>query len=58
MAAVIFWPTAPSLVTAMPDRIATSNTWSRSPRASAPKKLSGMIPSRCATMPSSLARVT
>ena len=39
-------------------KINTSSTCSRSPRASAPKKLSGMIPIRCGMMPSCLAAVT
>ena len=55
---VICSPSLPSRVMAKPVRIDTSSTCSRSPRASAPKKLSGMIPSRWAMMPSSLARVT
>ena len=55
---VICSPSLPSRVMAKPVRIDTSSTCSRSPRASAPKKVSGMIASRWATMPSSLARVT
>ena len=43
---VIFSPSLPSCVMAKPVRIDTSSTCSRSPRASAPKKLSGMIPIR------------
>ncbi len=53
------WPISPSCAMANPERIDTSSTCKRSPRASAPMKESaGMIASRCATIPSSLARFT
>ncbi len=46
MAPLILSPSAPNCAMAKPERIDTSRTCSRSPRASAPKKLSGMIPNR------------
>ena len=58
IAALIFSPTAPSRAMTKPDRIDTSSTCRMSPRASAPKKLSGMIANRWPTTPSCLAAVT
>ena len=58
MALLIFSPIAPSRAITKPERMDTSSTCRISPRASAPKKLSGMIPSRWPTTPSCLAAVT
>jgi hypothetical protein len=52
------WPVSPMVDTAKPLRMEISSTCSRSPLANASKNELGMIASRWATMPSSLARVT
>ena len=59
MTPATFSPSEPMREIAKPDRIETSSTCKRSPRASAPKNESvGMIASRCATIPCSFAWVT
>src|SRR5947209_15521058 len=54
IAPLILSPSSPRREMANPVRIETSRTCKRSPRASAPKKLSGMMAMRWATMPSFL----
>ena len=56
--ALIFSPIAPKRAITKPERMDTSSTCRISPRASAPKKLSGMIANRWPTTPSCLAAVT
>src|SRR6266478_4413282 len=56
--ALIRSPRSPRCEMAKPVRIETSRICRRSPLAKAPMKVSGMIASRWATMPSSLARRT
>ena len=58
IAAAMRSPVGPMCDTAIPLRIATSRTCSRSPLAKASKKLLGTMASRCAVTLSCLAAVT